>query len=392
MEWEILGEIEEDFHKDLRQTVRRFVKEHISPIADEIDRTDEFPIELFKSMGELGFTGMLIPEEYGGIGEDVLSAIIILEEISKESPSIALSLLAHSVLCAHPIAVHGTPEQKRTYLPKLASAEYIGALAYTEPNAGSDAPAISSLAMDEGEYFVLRGSKAFITNGNVADVLIVYAKTEPEKGKDGISAFIVESNYEGFQVSRKLDKMGMRGSPTAILYLDDVKVPKKNLLGKLNEGYYMVTKGFEIERITISAISIGIALRSLEWMLNYSKERTAFGKHIANFQLIQEKVARIGMQVEVLRNYLYMLARNYDRNKDNRLSSATIKYLSAKLGIEAGLEAIQVLGGNGYIKEYPVERLMRDAKLMDIGAGTSEIMLIQVAKMLYRKVGYNIQL
>jgi len=381
--FELLDYIESEEHKLLRENVKKFVDSKIAPISSKMDKEDYFPIEIFKEMGKLGFTGILIPEKYGGIGEDVLSAIIVLEEISKESPSLALSLLAHNVLCAYPIVKYGNEEQKNYYLPKLASAEFIGGLAYTEPNAGSDAENIITKAILKDEHFYISGSKNFITNGSIADVLIVYARTG-DKGRDGISAFIFDTKNEGFYVSKKLDKLGMRGSPTALLYFDNAKVHKSKLLGELNKGYYMVVKGFEIERITISAISTGITIRCLEWIIKYSKERVAFSRPISEYQLIQEKVARISSKLEVLRTYLYLTAKFYDPNKDNRVKSSTLKYLCGKLGVEAGLEAIQVLGGYGYTKDYPVERLMRDAKLNDIGAGTTEMMILQLAKMVYR--------
>ncbi|MEO0202641.1 MAG: acyl-CoA dehydrogenase family protein [candidate division WOR-3 bacterium] len=383
MFFRFLDYIEDQEHKVLRDNVRKFVESEIASISKKMDEEDFFPIDLFKKMGKLGFTGILIPEEYGGIGEDVLSAIIVLEEISKESPALALSLLAHNILCAYPIVKFGNKEQKDYYLPKLANAEFIGGLAYTEPNAGSDAENITTKAILEGDYFYISGSKNFITNGSIADVLILYARTGQE-GKDGISAFIFDTKSRGFYVSKKLNKLGMRGSPTALLYFDNVKISKDKLLGQLNRGYYMVVKGFEIERITISAISIGIAIRCVEWMVKYSKERKAFSRPISEFQLIQEKVARISSKLEVLRTYLYLSAKYYNPEKDNRVNASTLKYLCGKLGVEAGLEAIQVLGGYGYTKDYIVEKLMRDAKLNDIGAGTTEMMILQLSKMAYR--------
>ncbi len=387
MAFGITGHLLSEEHEHLRLTVRKFVEKEVAPISARMDEEDYFPEDVFEKMGQMGFTGMLIPEEYGGIGMDLLNAVIILEEISRESPALALSLLAHSILGAYPIVKYGTPAQKEKYLPPMAEGRMIGALAYTEPGAGSDAAAISSTARREGNHYVINGQKTFITNGSIARVIITYAKTRPDLGRDGISAFIVESSYPGFSVSRKLNKMGMRGSPTALLFYDDVRVPVENLLGEENRGFYMVAKGFEVERITISAISVGIASRALEWMVRYSSERQAFGRPIRDFQLIQEKVARIGAKLEMVRTYLYTLARYYDPERDNRKESSALKYMAAKLGVEAGLEAIQVLGGNGYIREYPVERLMRDAKLMDIGAGTTEIMTIQLAKMIYREIG-----
>lgn len=239
--------------------------ERIAPLSSEIDEKDEFPEELFKEMAELGFTGILIPEEYGGLGDDLLSAVIVLEEIARESASLALSLLAHSVLCAHPIMRFGNEEQKKRYLPFLAKGEIIGGLAITEPDAGSDAAGIKTIAKEEGDKFVINGSKIFITNGSIADVLILYAKTSPDRGRDGISAFIYETNSPGFSVSKKFEKMGMRGSPTAGLFFENSPCPKENLLGEKDKGFDILVKCFEVERITIAAISTGIAISAIEW-------------------------------------------------------------------------------------------------------------------------------
>ncbi|MEO0284865.1 MAG: acyl-CoA dehydrogenase family protein [candidate division WOR-3 bacterium] len=382
---ELLNLLETEEQKLLRETVRKFVKEKIAPIASRIDEKDEFPSYIFREMAELGFTGILIPEEYGGFGEDVLSACIVLEEISRESPSIALSLLAHSVLCAHPITRFGTKEQKEKYLPKLARGEFIGALAITEPDAGSDTYSIKTTAKEEKDGFIINGSKIFITNGSIADIIIVYAKTSPEKEKEGISSFIFEKDFKGFSVSKKFEKMGMRGSPTASLFFDNAFCPKENLLGEKDKGFNILVKCFEIERITISAISLGIALSSLEWQIKYSKERKQFSKPIYEFQMVSEKIAENAALLEVLRTYIYFLAKNYDFKKDNRIESATSKLLASRLGVKASLDAIQILGGYGYTKEYPVERFLRDAKLMEIGAGTSEIMKFIISNVLIEK-------
>lgn len=382
---ELVNLLETEEHKLLREGVRRFVKERISPLSSEIDEKDEFPSQIFKEMAELGFTGILIPEEYGGFGEDVLSCCILLEEISRESPSIALSLLAHSVLCAHPITRFGTKEQKEKYLPKLARGELIGALAITEPDAGSDTYSIKTTAREEKDGFIINGSKIFITNGSIADIIIVYTKTSPEKGKEGISSFIFETNWKGFSVSKKFEKMGMRGSPTASLFFDNAFCPKENLLGEKDKGFNILVKSFEVERITISAISLGIALSALEWQIKYSKERKQFSKPIYQFQMVSEKIAENAAELEVLRTYIYFLAKNYDIMKDNRMESATSKLLAGKLGVKASLDAIQLLGGYGYTKEYPVERFLRDAKLMEIGAGTSEIMKFIISNIMIEK-------
>ncbi|MEO0275218.1 MAG: acyl-CoA dehydrogenase family protein [candidate division WOR-3 bacterium] len=385
MIFNLLKEIENEEHRILREAVRKFVKERVAPRAKEIDENDEFPKDLFKEMALLGFTGIMIPEEYGGLGDDVLSAVIVLEEISRESPSLALSLLAHSILCAHPIYRFGNKNQKEKYLPKLAKGEIIGGLAITEPDAGSDAAGIKTVAREEGDRFLINGSKIFITNGEIADVLILYAKTSPEKEREGISAFIYETNSPGFSVSKKFEKLGMRGSPTASLFFDNSPCPKENILGEKDKGFNILVKCFEIERITIAAISSGIAISALEWQIKHSRERKQFGKPIGEFEMIQQKIADNSANLEVLRTYLYFLAKNYDFNKDNRIESASIKLLLGELGVKISLDAIQILGGYGYTKEYPVERYLRDAKLMDIGAGTAEIMRYIIASVVLKK-------
>lgn len=387
---DLVHTLEEEEHRILREAVKRFVAEEVAPKAEEIDRNDEFPRDLFRKSSEIGLTGMLIPEEHGGIGLDAVSACIILEEVSKESASLALSLLAHSILCAHNIAVNGTKEQKEKYLSRLASGEIVGGMAITEPGAGSDAAGITTTARKDGNGdFVLNGTKIFITNGPVADVLIVYAKTEPELGKKGISSFIVEKEFEGFSAPKGFEKMGMRGSPTGEIVFENCKVPSKNLLGEYNRGYYQLMKSFEIERITISAISTGIALSSLKWIVQHAREREQFERPISKFQMVQKKIADNAGLLDVLRTYLFYLAKNYDRTKDFRFEAAGIKVLTSELGVQIGLDSIQVLGGYGYTKEYPVERYLRDAKLMDIGAGTSEIMRLILALSLLRSTLFS---
>jgi isovaleryl-CoA dehydrogenase len=371
--------LEDEDHRFLRDTVRKFVDEEVAPRAEEIDRSDSFPEELFRKAAELGLTGILIPEEYGGIGVDYLSACIVLEEVARGSASFALSLLAHSVLCAYNITENGNESQKKKYLPRLATGEIIGAMAITEPGAGSDAAGITTRAQETEDGFILNGTKTFITNGPIADVVVVYAKTNPDLGKDGMTAFIVEKGFSGFSASKQFEKIGMRGSPTGELVFENCKVPEENLLGKLNRGYYQLMKSFEIERITIAAISTGVALASLSWQIQHSKERVQFGKPIAEFQMVQKKLADGATLLDVVRTYLFFVAKNYTRAKDFRFESAGIKFLSSELGVQMALDAVQILGGYGYTKEYPVERYLRDAKLMDIGAGTSEIMRLIVA-------------
>jgi len=382
---DLISDILSEEHKLLRETVRKFVKERIAPVASEIDEKDEFPENLFKEMAGLGFTGILVPEEYGGFGDDLLSAVIVLEEISRESASLALSLLAHSVLCAHPIMRFGNEKQKKKYLPKLASGEIIGGLAITEPDAGSDTASIKTIAKEKTDRFIICGSKIFITNGSIADVLILYAKTSPEKERKGISAFIYETKSPGFSVSKKFEKIGMRGSPTAGLFFENSPCSKENLLGEKDKGFDILVKCFEVERITIAAISTGIAISALEWQIGHSRERKQFGAPIGNFEMIQQKIADDSANLEVIRTYLYLLAKNYDFKKDNRIETATVKLLAGELGVKASLDAIQILGGYGYTKEYPVERYLRDAKLMDIGAGTAEIMRYIIARVLLKK-------
>ncbi len=382
---ELVNLLETEEHKLLRETVKKFVREKIAPFASEIDEKDKFPKEIFKEMAKIGLTGILIPEEYGGFGEDLMAACIVLEEIARESPSIALSLLAHSVLCAHPITKFGNIEQKKKYLPKLAKGEIIGALAITEPDAGSDTSAIKTIAKEEENSFLINGSKIFITNGSIADIIILYAKTSPQKEREGISAFIFETNAKGFSVSKNFEKTGMRGSPTSALFFDNAPCPKENLLGEKDKGFEILVKCFEVERITISAISIGIALSSLEWQIKYSKERKQFKKPIYEFQMVSEKIAKNTAELEILRTYLYLLAKNYNFNKDNRIESSAIKLLTSEHGVKSSLDAIQILGGYGYTREYPVERYLRDAKLMEIGAGTSEIMKYIIAKVMLEK-------
>ncbi len=369
----------DDVHYMLKESVSKFAKKEIAPIAEEIDKKDEFPVDLFKKMGDMGFLGVTIPEEYGGSGMDILSAIIIGEEISKYSAAVALSFGAHSILCTHNLYLNGNEEQKRKYLPKLCSGEYIGALALTEPDAGSDAVSIRTKATKEGDYYILNGSKMFITNGPIADILIVYAKTAPEKGAKGISAFIVEKDFPGFGVSRKLEKMGMRGSPTGELFFDNCKVPAGNLLGKENEGVAVMMAGLDIERVALAGISLGIAQAAFDQAVEYAKTRVQFGRPIGAFQLIQEKLANMYTMIETARTFSYQVARLAEKAKSggkgteiHKKAAAVALYVGEMVNYVT-YEALQIHGGYGYIKEFPIERMARDARLATIGAGTSEI-------------------
>ncbi len=377
--------IEKEEHRILRDTVRKFVESKIDPIASNIDHEDKFPGDVFEELGNHAFTGIMLSEEYGGLGHDVITALIVLEEISKSSPAVALSLLAHSILCGHNIDRWGSDYLKEKYLPGIASGSIIGGMAITEPDAGSDVYSIQTTATKKNGKYILNGSKIFITNAEIADVLVVYAITDEGKPSESMSSFVVEMGWSGVTVAKSFEKLGMRGSPTGVVYFDSVEIPESNLLGKENNGFYQLMKSFEIERITISAQGIGIAQKSLEWMLNHSLERKQFNQKLAEFEMIQEKIARISGMIDMVRSYLYFVASKYDAEEDLRFEAATAKYFSAKLAVEASLEAIQVLGGYGYTKEYPVERLMRDAKLLEIGAGTSEIMSLIMARDVIKK-------
>ena len=382
---DLIGHLEKEEHRILRDTVARFAKDKIAPIAAKIDEEDWFPEEIFKEMGQLGFTGIMIPEEYGGFGIDPLSAVIVLEEIAKQSASVALSLMVTSVLFGHNVAYWGQNEElKKKYLPRIASGEIIGAYALTEPDAGSDSVSIKTRAERKGDYFIVNGQKMFITNAPVADVFYVFVYTDPSKKKEGMSVLLIDRDMEGVTIAKKLEKMGMRGSPTGLIFFEDVKVPVSNIIGTEGMGYPQMLKSLEIERMVISAISTGVSLAALDWMVRYANERKQFGKPIGQFEMIMKKIADAGAQLDAVRTYLYTYAATYDEEKDNRFESASVKFLASETAVRITLDAIQVLGGYGYTKEYPVERYMRDAKLLDIGSGTSEIMRFVAAKSLLK--------
>ena len=382
---DLIGHLEKEEHRILRDTVARFAKDKIAPIAAKIDEEDWFPEEIFKEMGQLGFTGIMIPEEYGGFGIDPLSAVIVLEEIAKQSASVALSLMVTSVLFGHNVAYWGQNEElKKKYLPRIASGEIIGAYALTEPDAGSDSVSIKTRAERKGDYFIVNGQKMFITNAPVADVFYVFVYTDPSKKKEGMSVLLIDRDMEGVTIAKKLEKMGMRGSPTGLIFFEDVKVPVSNIIGTEGMGYPQMLKSLEIERMVISAISTGVSLAALDWMVRYANERKQFGKPIGQFEMIMKKIADAGAQLDAVRTYLYTYAATYDEERDNRFESASVKFLASETAVKITLDAIQVLGGYGYTKEYPVERYMRDAKLLDIGSGTSEIMRFVAAKSLLK--------
>jgi isovaleryl-CoA dehydrogenase len=366
--------------RDLQEAARRFVHKHVRPIAARMDRDDWFPKEVFRALGEAGFLGLTVPESLGGLGLPYTAQAVVLEEIARSSPALALSVGAHSNLFVDNLARNGTEEQKQKFLPALVRGEKVGALALTEPGAGSDAVALSTTARRDGDHYVLNGAKQFITNGPVADTLLVYAKTDPARGSRGISAFVVESSSPGFSVSKAYDKMGMRGSPTGELAFQEVRVPASQRVGAENEGVGIVMSGLNVERAVLSAIPVGIIAECLELSVRYAKEREQFGQKIGRFQLIQEKIANMYLALETSRLLMFAaLTSVQDDKRSGRQSSAALTFAS-EASTRVALDAIQVYGGYGYMRDYPVERLARDAKLLEIGAGTSEIRRLLIAR------------
>lgn len=366
--------------EDLKKTVSNFVKKEIAPIAEEMDKTDEFPNWMWNKLGKLGVLGVVIPEEYGGTGLGAVEQAIVTEEIAKYSAAIAVSYVAHANLCAYNLYHNGNEYQREKYLPGLCSGDLIGALGLTEPGSGSDAVGMSTTARREGDYFILNGSKTFITNGPIADVLIVYAKTDKDKGAHGITAFIVEKGFPGFNVSKRLEKMGNRGSVTGELIFDECKVPVENLLGEENKGIKVMMGGLDIERVMVSALSLGIGEGAFREAVKYSKERTQFGKEIANFQLIQAKIADMYTTLQASRLLTYDAAREAAKGKKVTLQAAAAILFTAETATKVALEAVQIHGGYGYMLDYPVNRYLRDAKLYEIGAGTSEVRRLIIAR------------
>jgi isovaleryl-CoA dehydrogenase len=365
---------------ELQSTVRRFVRKEVAPVADRMDREDYFPRDVFARLGEHGFLGPTILSDYDGLGQTYRAQALILEEIARVSPALALSVGAHSNLCADNLCRNGTPEQRRTFLPDLVAGRKIGALALTEPTAGSDAVSLRTRAERRGDHFVLNGSKQFITNGPVADTLLVYAKTRPAEGPKGISAFVVTRDAPGFSVSRSLDKMGMRGSPTGELAFQDCRVPATQLVGAENNGVSVMMSGLNVERAVLCAIPVGIMAECLERSLEYARQREQFGKKIGRFELIQEKLANMYAQLEASRLLLYQALSSVAADKRSHRASATALTFASEASTRVALDAIQLFGGYGYMRDLPLERLARDAKLLEIGAGTSEIRRLLVAR------------
>jgi len=364
-------------HEFLRQTVRHFSEKEIKPFAREIDETEGFRSEIFKKIGELGLLGVTVPSQYGGGDMDVLGATIVMEEFGRVCASTALSYLAHSILCVHNLHANGNEFQKKKYLPDLCSGKKLGAMGMTEPGYGSDAIGLETKAIKEGKFYHLTGRKMFITNGTVAQTFVIYARTGKERE---VSSFIVEKDFPGFSVGKKLSKLGMRGSPTSELILEDCRVPEENLLGKLHQGLPQMKKTLDVERITISGISLGIAQAALEDSLAYAKDRKQFKTPIIEFQLVQKMLADMYTWLQAARTLTYEAARLSATGKPLSAMASACKVFSAEIATQASLHAIQILGGYGYCKDYNVERYLRDAKLMEIGAGTSEVQRIIIAK------------
>ncbi|MFQ5775978.1 MAG: isovaleryl-CoA dehydrogenase [Kiloniellaceae bacterium] len=357
----------------LRDTVMSFASEAIAPRAAEIDRSNEFPRDLWPRMGELGLLGVTLEEEYGGAGMGYLEHCVAMEEISRASASVGLSYGAHSNLCVNQIRRNGTEEQKRRYLPRLVSGEHVGALAMSEPGAGSDVIGMRTRADKKGDRYVLNGTKMWITNGPDAEVLVVYAKTDPEAGPRGITAFLIEKGMKGFSTAQKLDKLGMRGSNTCELVFEDCEVPEDNVLGQVNKGVRVLMSGLDYERVVLAAGPLGIMQACMDVVVPYVHERKQFGQPIGEFQLMQGKLADMYTTMNAAKAYLYAVARACDRGETTRKDAAGAILYAAERATWMALEAIQVLGGMGYVNESPTGRLLRDAKLYEIGAGTSEI-------------------
>ncbi len=357
----------------IRDLTARFADNEIAPIADQIDKTNEFPRHLWPKIGELGLHGITVEEEWGGAGLGYLEHVVAMEEISRASASVGLSYGAHSNLCVNQLRRWGNDAQKTKYLPKLISGEHVGSLAMSEAGAGSDVVSMRMKAEKKGDRYVLNGTKFWITNSPHADTLVVYAKTDPDAGAKGITAFLIEKGMKGFSVSPKLDKIGMRGSDTAELVFEDCEVPAENIMGPLNEGVRVLMSGLDYERAVLAAGPLGIMQAALDVVVPYVKERRQFGRPIGDFQLMQGKLADMYVALSTSRAYVYAVAKACDAGKTTRKDAAGAILYAAEQATKVALEAIQALGGNGYINDYPTGRLLRDAKLYEIGAGTSEI-------------------
>jgi isovaleryl-CoA dehydrogenase len=367
----------------LRDTVHAFAAAKIAPRAAEIDRSDNFPIDLWPAMGALGLHGITVEENYGGAGLGYLAHCIAMEEISRASASVGLSYGAHSNLCVNQIRRNGNDDQKRRYLPKLLSGEHVGALAMSEANSGSDVVSMRLRADKKGGRYSLNGTKMWITNAPHASTLVVYAKTDPNAGAHGITAFLIESGFKGFRLGQKLDKLGMRGSPTSELVFEDCEVPEQNVLGEAGEGVHVLMSGLDYERVVLAAGPLGIMQACLDICLPYVRSRKQFGQAIGEFELVQGKLADMHTRLNACRAYVHAVARACDNGHTSRKDAAGALLFSAERATKTALDAIQLLGGNGYINDYPAGRLLRDAKLYEIGAGTSEIRRMLIGRELF---------
>jgi isovaleryl-CoA dehydrogenase len=368
----------------IRDTVKGFADREIAPIAEEIDRTNRFPRHLWPKLGELGLLGITVEEEHGGSGLGYLEHTVAMEEVSRGSAAVGLSYGAHSNLCVNQLRLHGTPDQKRRYLPGLISGAHVGALAMSEPGAGSDVVSMRTRAERRGERWVLTGSKMWITNGPEAETLVVYAKTDPAAGPKGITAFIVEKGMAGFRTAQKLDKLGMRGSDTCELVFEDCEVPAENVLGEVGGGVKVLMSGLDYERLVLAGGPLGIMAACMDVVLPYVHERKQFGQPIGEFQLMQAKIADMYAGMNASRAYVYACAKAADRGRITRQDAAACLMYAAETATSMALQAIQALGGNGYINDYPTGRLLRDAKLYEIGAGTSEIRRMLIGRELFK--------
>jgi len=381
--------------KMIQKAVKEFMRKNIAPLAEEIDKNDRFPDGIWKTLGELGLLGIGIPEAYGGTGLDIPAFILAVEQMARTSPALALSYVAHVNLCCHNLAHNASEELKQKYLPGLCSGDLVGCMGLTEPDAGSDAVGIQTTAIKDGDVFRLNGSKMFITNAPEADLALVYTKTDPARGAKGITAFIVEKGTPGFSVSGKIEKIGNKGSATGELFFNDCRVPKENVVGKLNEGIRVMMNGLDAERVAVASISLGIGEASLELAVKYANSRRQFGQPISNFQLVKAKLANMYTEIEAARGLIYRAAIQVDKaerggkgTEIHKVAAAAILF-AAETASRAANDSLQIHGGYGYTLEYPINRFYRDAKLYEIGAGTSEIRRLVIADELIRRgTGY----
>jgi len=369
----------------LRETVRKFAQEEIAPKSAEVDRSNDFPMELWEMMGNLGLHGITISEEFGGVNMGYLAHCVAVEEISRANAAIGMSYGAHSNLCINQIYRWGNEQQKSKYLPKLVSGEHIGSLAMSEPSAGSDVVSMKLKAEKRNDYYLLNGSKMWITNGPDADTLVVYAKTDISAGPKGITAFLIEKDMAGFSTGKKLDKLGMRGSNTSELIFENCEVPYENVLGEEGKGVNVLMSGLDYERVVLAAGPVGIMAGAMDVVVPYIHEREQFGKPIGTFQLMQGKIADMYTTMNACRSYVYAVAKACDEGQTTRKDSAGCILYAAEKATQIALDAIQCLGGNGYINDYPTGRLLRDAKLYEIGAGTSEIRRMLIGRELFEE-------